>query len=118
MLTPSSGPFPVEVTVSLKWGSCGHFGGGTDTVSSVIDVTLPHTPLPMAGKGYSRLRCFLLRGWCPTGTVGGILGVYGGWSGGARPTWRCLPEEGFCLLRSLLGKCSTLWVDCQTVREI
>ena len=32
--------------------------------------------------------------------------------------WRCLPEEGFCLLRHLLGKCSALKVDCQTVGEI
>ena len=66
----------MEVTLSLKWGFVDHFGGGTGTVSSVIDVTLPHTPLPMVGKRYSGLRCFLLRGWHPTGTVGGILGVY------------------------------------------
>ena len=45
-------------------------------MSSVIDVTLPHTPLPMVGKRYSGLRCFLLRGWRLTGIVGGILGVY------------------------------------------
>ena len=44
-------------------------GEDTGTVFSVIDVTLPHTPLPMVGKRYSGLRCFLLRGWRPTGTV-------------------------------------------------
>ena len=59
-----------------KVEGCCHFGGGTDTVSSVIEVTLPHYPLPMAGKGYSGLRCFLLGGLCPTGTVGGILRVF------------------------------------------
>ena len=53
-----------------------HFGGDTDTVSSVIDVTLPHTPLLMDGKGYSGLRCVPLGGWHPTGTVGGILWVF------------------------------------------
>ena len=66
----------MEVTLSLKWGVVDHFGGGTGTVSSVIDVTLPHTPLPMVGKRYSGLRCFLLRGWCLTGTVGGVCEVY------------------------------------------
>ena len=91
-----------------KVRGCCHFGGGTDTVSSVIDVTLPHTPLPMAGKGYSRLRCFPLRGWRPTGTVGGILWVFIQAGLVCAVHVALSPGGGFCLLWCLLAKCSAL----------
>ena len=76
MLTPPGGKFLAGMTVSLKWGGCGYFRGGTDTVIIVIDVTLPHTPLPMCGKGYSGLRCVPFERVGLTGTVGGILRLF------------------------------------------
>ena len=63
-----------------KWSGVGNpdrvDGEDTNTVHSGIDVTLPHTPLLMGGKGFSGLKCFLHQGERPTGTIGGICKVY------------------------------------------